>query len=106
MIILDGFDYTYIEKNLDKFHFFKNLYDNKPSNDDLRQMFAYLHYYNAKKTALLYPNDKELTVTGEYYKRIHDSKDEECSLLKIPVERDIKKWKANINTHIENWISI
>ena len=29
MIILDGFDYTYIEKNLDKFHFFKNLYDNK-----------------------------------------------------------------------------
>lgn len=22
-------DYTYIEKNLDKFHFFKNLYDNK-----------------------------------------------------------------------------
>ena len=29
MIILDGLDYTYIEKNLDKFHFFKNLYDNK-----------------------------------------------------------------------------
>ena len=29
MVILDGLDYTYIEKNLDKFHFFKKLYDNK-----------------------------------------------------------------------------
>lgn len=82
----------------------KNLDDDKPSNDDLRQMFAYLHYYDAKKTALLYPNVKELTVTGNYYKRDHDMKDEECSLLKIPVETDIKIWQGNINKHIEDWI--
>lgn len=95
----NGFNYVLDTK-------WKNIYDDKPSNDDLRQMFAYLHYYNAKKTALLYPNDKERTVSGEYYKRGHDHKEEECSLLKIPIERDIKKWQANINTHIEKWISV
>ncbi len=82
----------------------KNLYDDNPSNDDLRQMFAYLHYYNARKTALLYPNNKEISVTGKYYERKHDTKDEECSILKIPIVNDIRVWQENINTFIQNWI--
>jgi 5-methylcytosine-specific restriction enzyme subunit McrC len=82
----------------------KNLDDDKPSNDDLRQMFAYLHYYEASKTALLYPYSKEMIVTGDYYKRLHDIKNEECSILKIPIATDIRIWQEAINTHIENWI--
>ena len=84
----------------------KKISDDKPSNDDLRQMFAYLHYYNAPKTALLYPGKEEQTVNGKYYERQHDSKKEECSILKIPVETNIKEWQAKINTHIEKWINI
>jgi 5-methylcytosine-specific restriction enzyme subunit McrC len=83
----------------------KNLPANNPSNEDLRQMFAYLHYYNAPKTALLYPSDTEKTITGQYYQRLHDSKNEECSLLKIPVEKEIKEWQAKINAQIEKWIN-
>jgi 5-methylcytosine-specific restriction enzyme subunit McrC len=82
----------------------KNLDDDKPSNDDLRQMFAYLHYYQATKTALLYPNNNEITITGNYYLREHDIKIEECSLLKIPIETDIRIWQKNIDKHIENWM--
>jgi 5-methylcytosine-specific restriction enzyme subunit McrC len=83
----------------------KNMNDDKPSNDDLRQMFAYLHYYNATKTALLYPDKNEKIITGNYHHRLHDKKDEECSLLKIPVQKDITKWQEKINKHIVNWIT-
>lgn len=84
----------------------KNLYDDKPSNDDLRQMFAYLHYYNASKTALLYPGSLKKTMTGNYYKREHDEKNEECSILKISITKDVKLWQDEINEYIENWIKV
>jgi 5-methylcytosine-specific restriction enzyme subunit McrC len=82
----------------------KNLKEDKPSNDDLRQMFAYLHYYNASKTALLYPDTSEEIITGDFYKRPHDEKEEACSLLKIPVNENIREWQKQINTHVEHWI--
>ncbi|OAB30558.1 5-methylcytosine-specific restriction enzyme subunit McrC [Flavobacterium fryxellicola] len=95
----------YLTKNYVLDTKWKNMNDDKPSNDDLRQMFAYLHYYNAKKTALLYPDKNEKIITGNYHHRLHDKKDEECSLLKIPVQKDIREWQEKINEHIENWIT-
>ncbi|MNG40406.1 hypothetical protein D3C84_1289770 [compost metagenome] len=69
-------------------------------------MFAYLHYYNASKTALLYPGNVKKTKTGTYYKREHDEKDEECSILKISITKDVKLWQDEINEYIENWIKM
>jgi 5-methylcytosine-specific restriction enzyme subunit McrC len=96
-IVFEGKNYVLDTK-------WKNLKDDKPSNDDLRQMFAYLHYYDASKTALLYPDASEQIITGDFYKRDHDEKEEECSLLKIPVNENIREWQKQINRHIENWI--
>lgn len=85
----------------------KNIEDEYPSNDDLRQMFAYLHYYNAPKTALIYPGKKEM-MEGKYIERTHDlrkEKKEECAVIKIPVEKNVRAWQKSINTDIENWIN-
>ncbi|MFC0778680.1 McrC family protein [Flavobacterium sp. HJSW_4] len=95
---------TYENKNFVIDTKWKNLAHNIPSNEDLRQMFAYHHYYNASKTALLYPDNNKNITTGNYYKRTHDLKDEECSIIKVSVNTDIKLWQKEINDCIEHWI--
>lgn len=41
----------------------------KPSDDDLKQMFAYNIYWNAKRSMLLYPNSKSVNESfGDYHK--------------------------------------
>ena len=41
----------------------------KPSDDDLKQMYAYNLYWKAKRSMLLYPNSKSITETfGDYHK--------------------------------------
>lgn len=47
----------------------KVLTDNKPSDDDLKQMFSYNIYWNAKRSMLLYPNSVSQNETfGNYWK--------------------------------------
>jgi 5-methylcytosine-specific restriction enzyme subunit McrC len=74
-----------------------------PSPEDLRQLFAYLHYYKAAKAALVYPgNRKELL--GRYTKRSVDQKDEICSVLEISVETCISDWQDQIRKKLKIWI--
>jgi 5-methylcytosine-specific restriction enzyme subunit McrC len=41
----------------------------KPADDDLKQMYAYNMYWNAKRSMLLYPNSKTINETfGNYHK--------------------------------------
>lgn len=85
--------------------------DNKPSNHDLRQMFAYLHYYDSPKTALLYPGIKDENVNGEFYSREKNEQNtkkirEECSILKLEVHNDVKTWQENICTKINEWMEL
>ena len=41
----------------------------KPSDDDLKQMYAYNLYWNANKSMLLYPNSKSTKESfGNYWK--------------------------------------
>lgn len=47
----------------------KVLTDNKPSDDDLKQMFSYNIYWNAKRSMLLYPNSvSQNEAFGNYWK--------------------------------------
>jgi 5-methylcytosine-specific restriction enzyme subunit McrC len=47
----------------------KVLTDNKPSDDDLKQMFSYNIYWNARRSMLLYPNSVSQNETfGNYWK--------------------------------------
>lgn len=87
----------------------KNLSGN-PSPDDLRQMFVYLHYYQAKQAALVYPGASDSGTRGAYYS--YDSSDiqslggRNCGIIKVaaPTNADkIVEWQKSISRHIEQW---
>lgn len=75
----------------------KNLTKGNPSPHDLRQMYVYLKYYNAKHVALVFPNADSSQQSGLFY---HESgsglSDNSCSLISIGVMEDIKLWQAKI----------
>ena len=75
----------------------KNLTKGNPSPHDLRQMYVYLKYYNAKHVALVFPNADSSLQSGLFY---HESgsglSDNSCSLISIGVMEDIKLWQAKI----------
>ena len=79
----------------------KNLGDQKPSPEDLRQMFAYQIFFDAKKTALVYPGKKQALASGNFQKTGFDKN---CSLVPVPVEGESKHWQKEISQALESWI--
>lgn len=86
----------------------KNLKNKNPSPEDLRQMFVYMKYYQAKKVALVYPGSENRIQSGRYFRHNNinseDIGDEECSVISIGVDGEIKKWQESICENIENWM--
>ena len=85
----------------------KNLNGFNPSPDDLRQLYVYHEYYEAKKVALVYPGTERLPVRGNYLKPTDGNimLDKECSIISLPVLQDIKKWQLDICSTIINWMT-
>lgn len=55
----------------------------KPADNDLKQMFAYNHYWSCTHSLLLYPSDEESSYQGSYSKQIvidNTLKDHYCSM--------------------------
>jgi 5-methylcytosine-specific restriction enzyme subunit McrC len=53
----------------------------KPSDDDLKQMYTYNMYWDAKKSMLLYPNSKSINEEfGSYWKGREDPLDNQCKV--------------------------
>lgn len=87
------------------------LVSTEPSMEDLRQMYAYHHYFEAKKVALMYPGHYPPT-KGSFVK-IEDSgisqkKPEgdqllECGLLFSQVDKSVKNWQDQIGAMINTW---
>jgi len=75
----------------------KILTDNQPSMQDLRQMFAYNHFWDAPKSILLYPkvSDKVHDVNGDYVaNQVHTAGDalmnHSCSLAFVELLEGFK----------------
>ena len=82
----------------------KNLNGYNPSPDDLRQMYVYHEYYNAKRVALVYPG-KESLQSGVYFdSKTGGKSDKQCSVICLDVKNNIKAWQENINSCIEKWM--
>jgi 5-methylcytosine-specific restriction enzyme subunit McrC len=78
----------------------KNLEGKNPSPDDLRQMFTYSNYFQAPKTALVYPADEDDTTQGTYLDRTGDSINRKCAVIRFAVNDDIKEWRRSIAERI------
>lgn len=90
----------------------KNLNGYNPSPDDLRQLYVYHEYYNAKRVALVYPGKEIKDVKGTYLPTpSYPMMDKECSvfLLAIPdkgIENKgiVKTWQYKINQKFVKWM--
>ncbi len=81
----------------------KNLNGYNPSPDDLRQLYVYHHYYNAKKVALVYPGNFE-NRNGLYFEPNDTLSDKVCSILTLEENKNIKAWQVEISKKIETWV--
>jgi 5-methylcytosine-specific restriction enzyme subunit McrC len=87
----------------------KNIGSHNPSIDDLRQLYVYHRYYNAKRVALVYPG-KENIHKGNYFEEKEDTdglSKNECSVIKIETETKIDKWQEQIACQIyDKWLNL
>lgn len=85
----------------------KNLDGQKPSPEDLRQMFAYQIFFDAQKTALVFPAQKRNVVDGQFQNTGFQKTgfEKTCSLLAVPVEGGTKNWQKEISDTLESWMS-
>ena len=84
----------------------KNLGNRNPSPEDLRQMYVYSKYYQAKKVGLIYPGENKGPIVGKYFSEKGDHVgDRECSVLSIEVDSNIGDWQINIHEQVARWYS-
>ena len=84
----------------------KNLNGYNPSAEDLRQMYVYHEYFDAKKVALLYPGSPFNNAHGSYYlPNGIETGCKQCSVLCVEPEKDIKHWQTQIVIGISDWIN-
>lgn len=82
----------------------KNLNGYNPSPDDLRQLYVYHEFFDAKKVALVYPGTFN-TIKGTYYENGSVGK-KECSVFGVKAVRNINAWRNEIGSNILNWINV
>ncbi len=75
-----------------------------PSPEDLRQMYAYHRYFKATKTALVYPGEESKLISGDYSAIEHDEVTDKltCGVAFISTHQDIKQWKENIVSFVND----
>lgn len=83
----------------------KNLNGYNPSPDDLRQLYVYHQYYNAKKVALVYPGTNYSLKSGKYLNQDNGKETEkECSVISLPVVHKIDLWQKSIYREVKDWL--
>lgn len=85
----------------------KNLNGYNPSPEDLRQMYVYHRFYQAKKVGLIYPSDQHSIKKGNYYNSLipNEMSEKECSIMQIASASDIRIWQDNIARQIKEFIA-
>lgn len=84
----------------------KNLNGYNPSSSDLQQMFVYHHYFNAVKTALIYPGTGD-AIKGTYFgddEKIN--KQMQCYVIPVDIQTgNIRAWQKKIADNLKSWLN-
>lgn len=78
----------------------KNIGDNNPSPEDLRQMYAYSKFHGNALTALVYPSDGK----NDFYAKDFYENKQKCGVMKLKVENNVKDWQEGIACYISKEI--
>lgn len=81
------------------------LVEKRPSIEDIRQMYAYHHYFEAEKVALLYPGENNY-ISGKFVniKQQKELGNFECGLLFTQFEGSINLWQEQIGKKVIDWM--
>lgn len=77
----------------------KVLKGNRPSDDDLKQMYVYSKYYHSSYTALVYPANTVQETNGSFFNETGKGKNYPCSIIKLEVplnSSNLTLWQKQI----------
>lgn len=85
----------------------KNLNGKNPSPEDLRQIFVYLKFFNAKKVALIYPGNEIMVSSGNFFDENSGKIGiQKCSVISVAVNNNIRQWQMELNNQISEWCKL
>jgi 5-methylcytosine-specific restriction enzyme subunit McrC len=73
---------------------------NNPSPEDLRQLYTYSRFHQAKYSALVYPGDKSEYETGFFYDGLGKDSEYESGIMTIKCEMEIRAWQKSIADYV------
>ena len=79
--------------------------DKSPDSSDLYQLFAYSQFFQAKRTALVYPSLSNNIVPGKYLMPNPLDENPSCDLIQLEVQPKISDWQKTIYDKIWNWMN-
>ena len=93
----------------------KNLKGKNPSPEDLRQVYVYHDYFEAKRVALVYPADAPSDRDGWFWsweKEKDEPTDKACSVVLLAVPRpsdgekaSVRHWQEEIRRKFQSWLT-
>ena len=79
--------------------------DNSPDSSDLYQLFAYSQFFQAKRTALIYPGLSKNIVSSKYLMPNPLDGNPCCDLIQLEVQPKISDWQKTIYDEIWKWMN-
>jgi len=84
----------------------KNINGSKPTSEDLRQMYVYHDYYNAKKVALVYPGIETSHEKGCFIDpSTKEVSNKQCGVISLQTMDTIKAWGIKIRKEFVDWMN-
>lgn len=80
----------------------KNIGNSNPSDDDLRQLYAYSRYHGNAPSYLVYPGEQSAVVNGNYNRAFQGDEETPGGIIKIKLESGTREGMEKLANHLKN----